>query len=118
MIRDDIKAATISAMKSGDKSRVSALRLLLSELQKDTKEGTNDEVAVLRYGPKGLGSYHVLKAYFLDEATPEFDLSSLPKLEEMAALVGMPPVKEEKAPDPDTDMLIAVNATEQAHAAE
>src|SRR3546814_9964498 len=39
-------------------------------------------------------------------------------VQRMATLVGMPPVKEEKSPDPETDMLIAVNATEQAHAAE
>lgn len=34
-----------------------------------------DEVAVLRFGPKGVGSYHVLKAYFLNEAKPEFELN-------------------------------------------
>jgi hypothetical protein len=32
-----------------------------------------DGVAVLRYGPKAVGSYHVLKAYFLNEAKPEYD---------------------------------------------
>ncbi|MFB9239839.1 LytR C-terminal domain-containing protein [Plantactinospora siamensis] len=32
-----------------------------------------DAVAVLRFGPKGLGSAQLLRAYFLDEATPEFD---------------------------------------------
>lgn len=36
------------AMKSGDKSRVGALRLVLSELQKAAKEGGSDELAVLR----------------------------------------------------------------------
>ena len=35
-------------MKSGDKDRVGALRLLISELQKDAKEGSGDELAVLR----------------------------------------------------------------------
>jgi uncharacterized protein len=35
-------------MKSGDKDRVGALRLLISELQKDAKEGAGDELAVLR----------------------------------------------------------------------
>ncbi len=35
-------------MKSGDKDRVGALRLLISELQKDAKEGPGDELAVLR----------------------------------------------------------------------
>jgi len=37
-----------SAMKAGEKQRVGALRLVLSELQKDVKEGSGDEVAVLR----------------------------------------------------------------------
>lgn len=35
-------------MRAGDKQRVSALRLVLSELQKDSKEGSGDELAVLR----------------------------------------------------------------------
>ncbi len=37
-----------SAMKAGEKQRVGALRLVLSELQKDAKEGSGDELAVLR----------------------------------------------------------------------
>jgi uncharacterized protein YqeY len=37
-----------SAMKAGEKQRVGALRLVLSELQKDAKEGRSDELAVLR----------------------------------------------------------------------
>jgi len=37
-----------SAMKAGDKERVGALRLLLSELQKAAKDGGTDELAVLR----------------------------------------------------------------------
>ena len=37
-----------SAMKAGEKGRVGALRLVLSELQKDAKEGRGDELAVLR----------------------------------------------------------------------
>ncbi|MEU4675794.1 LytR C-terminal domain-containing protein [Micromonospora sp. NPDC023737] len=32
-----------------------------------------DEVAVLRYGPKGVGSAHLLRAYFLDNAETEYD---------------------------------------------
>ncbi len=35
-------------MKAGDKERVGALRLILSELQKDAKEGAGDELAILR----------------------------------------------------------------------
>ena len=35
-------------MKAGEKDRVGALRLILSELQKDAKEGSGDELAVLK----------------------------------------------------------------------
>lgn len=35
-------------MKSGDKELTGALRLLISELQKDAKDGGDDELAVLR----------------------------------------------------------------------
>ncbi len=37
-----------SAMKAGERERVGALRLVLSELQKAAKEGSDDELAVLR----------------------------------------------------------------------
>jgi uncharacterized protein YqeY len=37
-----------SAMKAGEKQRVGALRLVLSELQKAAKDGDADELAVLR----------------------------------------------------------------------
>src|SRR6478609_8087261 len=37
-----------SAMKAQEKERVGALRLVLSELQKAVKEGSDDELAVLR----------------------------------------------------------------------
>ncbi len=37
-----------SAMKAGERDRVGALRLVLSELQKAAKEGDGDELAVLR----------------------------------------------------------------------
>jgi uncharacterized protein len=47
-IADSVKQDLTSAMKAGEKDRVGALRLVLSELQKDAKEGPGDEVAVLR----------------------------------------------------------------------
>ncbi len=47
-IQETIKADLVAAMKAGEKDRVSALRLVLAELQKDEKEGTGDELAVLR----------------------------------------------------------------------
>jgi hypothetical protein len=37
-----------NAMKAGEKDRVGALRLVLSELQKAAKDGDADELAVLR----------------------------------------------------------------------
>ena len=47
-ITDKVKQDVVVAMKARERERVSALRLILSELQKDAKEGTGDEVAVLR----------------------------------------------------------------------
>jgi uncharacterized protein YqeY len=43
-----IQADTREAMKAGDRDRVGALRLIADALQKDLKEGGDDEVAVLR----------------------------------------------------------------------
>ncbi len=47
-VTEEVRTDIISAMKAGEKSRVGALRLVLSELQKDAKEGRTDELAVLR----------------------------------------------------------------------
>jgi uncharacterized protein YqeY len=47
-IADRIKSDVASAMKAGERERVGALRLVLSELQKAEKEGDQDELAVLR----------------------------------------------------------------------
>jgi uncharacterized protein len=47
-IADRIRADVTAAMKAGERERVAALRLVLSELQKDAKEGAGDELAVLR----------------------------------------------------------------------
>ncbi len=43
-VKDDLQGA----MRAGEKERVGALRLVLSELQKAAKEGSDDELAVLR----------------------------------------------------------------------
>jgi uncharacterized protein YqeY len=43
-IKDDLKGA----MRAGEKEKVGALRLVLSELQKAAKEGSDDELSVLR----------------------------------------------------------------------
>lgn len=47
-VTDQVKTDLTTAMKAGDKDRVGTLRLVLSELQKDAKEGAGDELAVLR----------------------------------------------------------------------
>jgi uncharacterized protein YqeY len=45
---DQVRTDITSAMKAGEKTRVGALRMVLSELQKAAKEGSSDEIAVLR----------------------------------------------------------------------
>ena len=45
---DQVRSDMTGAMKAGDRERVGALRLVLSELQKDAKDGGTDELAVLR----------------------------------------------------------------------
>jgi len=47
-IVEQIKTDLQGAMRAGEKQRVGALRLVLSELQKAAKEGDDDELAVLR----------------------------------------------------------------------
>jgi len=47
-IAEQIKSDVATALKAGDRERVGALRLVLSELQKAEKEGGADEQAVLR----------------------------------------------------------------------
>jgi uncharacterized protein len=45
---EQLKSDLTTAMKAGEKERVGALRMVLSELQKSAKEGSDDELAVLR----------------------------------------------------------------------
>jgi uncharacterized protein YqeY len=47
-LADTVKADLTDAMRAGDRDRVGRLRLLLSELQKAAKDGSDDELAVLR----------------------------------------------------------------------
>jgi uncharacterized protein len=47
-IVEEIKTDLQGAMRAGEKEKVGALRLVLSELQKAAKEGNDDELAVLR----------------------------------------------------------------------
>jgi uncharacterized protein YqeY len=47
-ISEQIKTDLQGAMRAGEKTKVGALRLVLSELQKAAKDGADDELAVLR----------------------------------------------------------------------
>src|SRR5271156_426025 len=47
-ILDEVKTDLHGAMRAGEKDKVGALRLVLSELQKAAKEGSDDELSVLR----------------------------------------------------------------------
>jgi uncharacterized protein YqeY len=47
-IVERVKSDLGDAMRAGERDRVGALRLVLSELQKAAKEGNDDELAVLR----------------------------------------------------------------------
>ncbi|MFD1319870.1 LytR C-terminal domain-containing protein [Micromonospora sonneratiae] len=43
------------------------------QVLKTGNEKATDDVAVLRFGPKGVGSAHLLRAYFLNEAERVYD---------------------------------------------
>ncbi len=47
-VTESVKSDLVSAMKAGERDRVGALRMILSELQKAAKDGGGDELAVLR----------------------------------------------------------------------
>ncbi len=47
-VAENVKGDIVIAMKSGERDRVGALRMILSELQKAVKDGAVDELAVLR----------------------------------------------------------------------
>jgi uncharacterized protein len=47
-LTDRVKDDLAAARKAGERERVTTLSLILSELQKAAKEGSDDEVAVLR----------------------------------------------------------------------
>jgi uncharacterized protein YqeY len=47
-VTESVRTDLVTAMKAGDRERVGTLRMLLSELQKSAKEGSDDELAVLR----------------------------------------------------------------------
>ena len=78
-LTDKVKADLTSAMRAREKDRVGTLRLVLSELQKDAKEGPGDELAVLRRERK---RRHESARAFRDGGRPE-----LAAAEEAEALV-------------------------------
>lgn len=45
---EEVKADLATAMRAGERDKVGALRLVLSELQKAAKEGSEDELSVMR----------------------------------------------------------------------
>src|SRR6201986_5286768 len=47
-VTEQVRSDITGALKAGERQRVTALRLVLSELQKAEKEGSDDELAVLR----------------------------------------------------------------------
>jgi uncharacterized protein len=47
-VLEQLRADAVTALKAGDKDIAGALRLVISELQKDAKDGNGDELAVLR----------------------------------------------------------------------
>jgi uncharacterized protein len=47
-VSEQVRADMTNALKAGEKVRVGALRLVLSELQRAEKDGGGDELAVLR----------------------------------------------------------------------
>jgi uncharacterized protein len=47
-VSEQVRADMTNAMKAGEKVRVGALRLVLSELQRAEKDGGDDELVVLR----------------------------------------------------------------------
>jgi uncharacterized protein YqeY len=47
-VLEQLQSDANAALKAGDRERASALRVVLSELQKAVKEGGDDEVAVLQ----------------------------------------------------------------------
>jgi len=67
-IADRIRTDVTDAMRAGERDRVAALRLVLSELQKAAKDGDGDEVAVLRRERK---RRHESAAAFREGGRPE-----------------------------------------------
>jgi uncharacterized protein YqeY len=81
-LADRVKQDLTSAMKAGEKDRVGALRLVLSELQKAAKDGSSDELAVLRRERK---RRHESATAFREGGRPELAESEEAEAEVIAA---------------------------------
>src|SRR3954447_7333694 len=81
-IADTVKQDLAAAMKAGEKDRVGALRLVLSELQKAEKAGDADELAVLRRERK---RRHEAATAFRDAGRPELATAEESEAELIAA---------------------------------
>lgn len=102
-VTDQVRSDITSAMKAGDRSRVGALRLVLSELQKAAKDGSGDELTVLRRERKRRLD---AAAQFRDGGRPE-----LAEQEESEAelIAGYLPAE---LPDAELDAMIAAAIAE------
>ena len=69
---ETVKQDLVAAMKAREQDRVGALRMVLSELQKSAKDGSGDELAVLRRERKRrLESAAAFRAGGRDEPAPK-----------------------------------------------
>jgi len=101
-----VKSDLATAMKAGEKDRVGALRLVLSELQKAAKEGRDDELTVLRRERKR----RIEAAESYSEAGRD-DLAA-PERSEAALIEGYLPAE---LSDPELEAIVA-DAVSQAGA--
>jgi uncharacterized protein len=67
-LAEQLRQDLATSMKAGEKDRVGTLRLVLSELQKAAKDGSDDELTVLRRERK---RRHESAAAFRDGGRPE-----------------------------------------------
>ena len=67
-LAEQLRQDLATSLKAGERDRVGTLRLVLSELQKAAKDGSDDELAVLRRERK---RRHEAAAAFRDGGRPE-----------------------------------------------
>ena len=62
-------------LATDEENEFKARRFTVDKVGNDPKAKKVDGVAVLRYGPKAAGAAWLLRAYFLDQAKQEFDIT-------------------------------------------